>query len=90
MRYISDIIVLLKTIYKYAEREYNIKNVIDGIIMPKKIKPEIKVLNDQEQIVLKKYIDKNPCRTTLGIALSLYTGMRIGEICALRCGDIDM
>ena len=34
-RYIADIMVLLKTVYKYAQREYNIANPFDTIIMPK-------------------------------------------------------
>ncbi len=35
-RYLSDIIVLFKSIYRYASREYNIRNILDSIILPKK------------------------------------------------------
>ncbi|MGN1087293.1 MAG: site-specific integrase, partial [Porcipelethomonas sp.] len=32
----------------------------------------------------------NPNRTTLGIALSMSTGIRIGELCALQWNEIDL
>ena len=90
VRYISDILVLLKTIFKYACREYNIKNVIDGIIMPKKPKAEVSLLDNEDQKKLKNYLRINDGKTSLGISVALYTGMRIGEICALRWKDIDL
>ena len=31
----TDIIVLLKSVFRYASREYHIKNVLDGIVMGK-------------------------------------------------------
>ena len=83
-RYISDIMVVLKSIFKYASREYHINNVTDGIIMPKKLKPEITIMSKDEQKRLANYINDNRNNSTLGVAMSLYTGMRIGEICALR------
>ena len=89
-RYISDIMVVLKSIFRYAAREYNINNVIDGIIMPKKSKPEITIMSKDEQKRLANYISNNRNTSALGVALSLYTGMRIGEICALRWENIDI
>ena len=88
-RYVSDIMVVLKSIFRYAAREYHINNVIDGTIMPKKIKPEITIMSKDEQKRLATYISHNNNTSTLGVALSLYTGMRIGEICALRWENID-
>ena len=67
-----------------------ISNVVDGIIMPKKSKPEITIMSKDEQKKLANYINNNRNSSTLGVALSLYTGMRIGEICALRWENIDM
>ena len=89
-RYVCDIITVLKSIFRYASREYRLSNVVEGIVMPKKIKPEIKILSKSEQYRLKAYINANPNSTTLGIALSLYTGLRIGELCALKWSDIDI
>lgn len=89
VRYVSDIIVLLKSMFKYANREYNIRNVLDGIIMPKKIKPDIKIFSKNEQNKLEEYITNQSSLTSIGILLAMYMGLRIGELCALQWKDID-
>ncbi len=88
-RYVSDIVVLLKSLFKYANRIYQIFNRIADVVMPKKKKPEIQVLNNQEQKKLQAYLVKHPNRTSLGVMISMYTGIRIGELCALKWSDID-
>lgn len=90
VRYVSDILVLMKSIFKYAAREYGIKNVFDGITMPKRTPGEVKLLSPAEQNTLKNYISIAPSRVGLGIALAMYMGLRIGELCALRWEDIDL
>ena len=90
-RYITDIIILIKTIFKYAVRTYRIFNPLDGIILPKKKEaPEIQLLDEAEQADLQQYIGENQNHTTLGIALSMTTGIRIGELCPLQWKDIDL
>lgn len=90
VRYISDIIVLLKAIFRYASREYHIRNVLENLIMPKKSKPEITVLSPEQQKKLERFLAEHRDLTAVGISLSLYMGMRIGEVCALKWGDIDL
>ncbi|MBR1752966.1 MAG: site-specific integrase [Ruminococcus sp.] len=89
-RYVSDIIVLVKSILKYAKRSYGIESPLEGIIMPKCRKPEVKILSSDEQNTLKSYIAENITLTTLGIAISLFMGLRLGEVCALMWQDIDL
>ena len=88
-RYVSDIVVLLKSLFKYANRIYQIFNRIADVVMPKKKKPEIQVLSNQEQKKLQAYLVKHPNRTSLGVMISMYTGIRIGELCAVKWSDID-
>ena len=59
MRYLSDIIVLFKSVFRYASREYRIRNVLDGIVLPKKNKPEIAVMNKKQQLRLEKYLERS-------------------------------
>jgi len=89
-RYTADMVILLKTIFKYAVRIYHIFNPLDGIVLPKKKSPEILLLDDGEQKKLQQYITQNENMDTLGVALSMSTGIRIGELCALQWKDIDL
>lgn len=89
-RYISDIIILMKTIFKYAVKVYRIFNPMDDIVLPKKKSPEITLLDTEEQSRLEQYISENLNSAALGVALSMSTGIRIGELCALQWKDVDL
>lgn len=89
-RYVSDIIILMKSLFKYAVKTYHILNTMDEITLPKKKLPEIQLLDEEQQQKLQQYIAENPNPSTVGVALSMSTGIRIGELCALRWEDIDM
>ena len=90
VRYVSDIIVLIKSIIRYGVRAYGFKNVFDGITMPKKQQKEVRLLSSDEESRLKAYISANTSPVCMGIALTMYTGLRIGELCALQWSDIDL
>ena len=89
-RYVSDIIVLLKSVFKYARREHHIAYIFDDIIMPKCISPQVRLLDADQQNALKAYISKCLDLTKLGIMLSLTLGLRLGEVCGLQWKDIDL
>lgn len=55
-------------------------------VMPK----ELPVLSSQQQLVLERLLQTDTDETKLGILISLYAGLRIGEICALTWNDIDL
>ena len=84
---VIDIITVLKSILKYIERKYNLNYKLDLISMPKKKINEVKVLNKSEsdKLCLDGYNTKY-----IGIVICLNTGLRIGEICALKWKDIDL
>ena len=89
-RYVTDIIVLLKSIYRYANLVYGIRNCLEGLVMPKKTKTEIVILRQTEQSSLMSYLSADLDLNALGIILSLHTGIRIGELCALQWKNIDL
>lgn len=68
----------------------NIGDIHIKITMPKVPKKEIEVLTNKELEKLEEYIVNNLDNTTLSIYLSLYTGVRIGELCGLKWGNIDL
>ena len=80
---IRDIILILKGILKLMDIRIDIP-------MPKLEKLEIQVIPKKNQIKLEKYLLENLSPIHFGIYLSLYTGLRIGEICALNKDDIDL
>ena len=88
--YVADIVILLKSVMKFAVNRYNIRNRIADIIMPKKRKAEVLLLSKSQQNRLQKYLSDNQSLTSLGVALSLFTGLRIEELCALKWADIDL
>lgn len=89
-RYIADIVILMKSIFKYAVRIYHIFNPMDGITLPKKKSSEIQLLDDADQQKLQQHVSAHQNLSTLGVALSYSTGIRIGELCALQWRDIDL
>lgn len=89
-RYIADIVILMKSIFKYAVRTYHISNPMDNITMPKCPKPEIQILDEQQNKQLRDYIMTHENHTSMGVALTMTTGLRIGELCALTWEDIDL
>ncbi|MBP7188246.1 MAG: site-specific integrase [Ruminococcus sp.] len=89
-RYITDILVLMKSVFKYAARTYRIFNPMEGLVMPKKEKTDIRLLTEAEEKRLMQIVMEKQNLTTLGIALAKMTGLRIGELCALKWADIDL
>lgn len=49
----------------------------------------VQILEQHEEDALDKFLSTHISRRNLGIMLSLYCGLRIGEVCALQWTDID-
>jgi len=58
-------------------------------VSKKQQKPTAQVLSDEERTQLLAQLGPCPEGKDLGILLSLKTGLRVGEVCALRWGDIS-
>jgi len=91
--YAPRTILLLRTIIKmilyYSERQLHMPS-IHGINMPKNPRKEAAAFSRQEQSGLYKYLLDHLDHYSLGVLLSLFCGLRIGEVCALQWKDIDL
>lgn len=88
----QDIMVLLKMMLRFARKhyqwdypEYEIKYPPSAVSGKK-----LEVLPKSAQKTIIDYVQNNFTFRNLGIYLCLVTGMRIGEICALKWEDIDI
>ena len=88
-KYVSDIIIVFKTMAKYASKARGFRNILADVTLPKTEKKETILLTRTQQAKLVRYLRCNMSSTALCILLSLYTGLRVGEICGLMWGDID-
>lgn len=89
-KYISDIVIVFKSMAKYISRVHGLRNPIADVVLPKSYKKEINLFSDIQQKKLCKYLLKNTDNTSLGILLSIYMGLRIGEVCSLKWSDINL
>lgn len=86
---VASLLSIIKLVLNFGiEKEYYcFNNVI--VKNPKQNKPEIMVLSEGEQQKLEQYLFENMDTIHLGILLSLYAGLRIGEVSALKWEDFD-
>ena len=61
----------------------------DAIVRPKAREKKVVCFNKDEQKKIERYVLEHNTPYLFGIALSLYTGLRIGELLALTWEDID-
>lgn len=87
-KYVSDILVVFKSMAKYMNRVYGYANLFPKVIMPKIERREMRLFCPAEQKQLTGYLMKHLNPVTIGILLSLFCGLRLGEVCGLKWSDI--
>lgn len=87
---VKDILVLLKSVLNYTAKDFPNAFPQIEINYPRDPKKEMRVLSRDEQQKLIEYLltDMDECK--FGVLLSLFTGIRIGELCALRWENISL
>ncbi len=87
---VKDVLIVLHGAVRYARRKYPelLQNV--EIAYPREVGQEERILSVEEQRILSLYLctDMDECK--FGVLLALFTGLRIGELCALRWRDISL
>lgn len=87
---VKDILLIFHSVWEYTQKNYSGQMSTIEIIYPKNEQVEPRVLSIQEQKILTEYLLINMDLCKFGVLLSLWTGLRIGEICALRCSNISL
>lgn len=86
---VRDHLTILHSILEYAQSCVpNMRPI--RIVYPKEERKEMRVLSREEQSHLVSYLlaELDPCK--FGVMLALLTGLRIGEVCALKWGNISI
>jgi len=87
---VTDIITIIKSSVEYAVYNgYSISCNLKKLSVKKNDK-EMRVLSPQEQKLLTNILLTDTDLSKIGILLSLYTGIRIGELCALRWENLSL
>ena len=87
---VSDTLSVIKAVIKYAGRMKFItdRTVLDVSV---KLKPSrLRILSHAEEQLLFKQITTDMDFTDLGILVCMFTGIRIGELCALTWEDVSL
>lgn len=88
---IKGLLIVLKMILRFAERQGLVEHRTIEIRFPtQRIKPQMPVLSVNEEQRMLGYLSRHRGTYNLGLQICLLTGVRIGEVCALRWRDVDM
>lgn len=85
---VRDLAVLLKTLLRFAQREYHCVCDALNAKLPASTQKKVEVLSEQELTVLSKALSPSK-KITCAVMLALHAGLRVGEVCALRVRDIN-
>ena len=88
---VKDMLVVLKMIYRFGMKKGDLPIAEWSVKFPTEHKKqELEVLSISHQKRIMQHVVKHFSFRNLGIYICLGTGMRIGEICGLKWGDIDL
>lgn len=87
---VADIVSVMKEVLRYGKKN-GMDILCQSITVPsKKEKPVLPVYGNENREKLEKYLIQSTDLRDIGILVCMYTGLRIGEICALRWENINL
>lgn len=87
---VTDILTIIKSIFEYAQYNGFVTICSFKRINIRKNEKEMRVLSLTEQQLLINVLLNDTDLYKLGVLISLYTGIRIGELCALRWENLSL
>lgn len=88
---VRDICTILRSIIRYGENEYHTGPLAENTVLPKIKRENVETLTMIELRRMAKYLMGHPNDArSVGLLLCMYSGMRLGEICALKWEDVDL
>ena len=88
-RTVQAVMIMLRSVLEYGELEFDLPNAAKHITLPRTQRTDISVFSELEIRRIRNGADLQNA-AELGIVLTLFTGLRIGELCALQWGDLDL
>ena len=85
---VTDIRSVVKLILKTAEKEGELSLCNPELCPVKPVRKPLRILSVKEQQALQDYLLENPTHKNIGTLIALYTGVRLGELCAMQWKDI--
>lgn len=86
---VADVLSLVRSVLRYASQQGRAASFDFRAIQVRQHQKEIRVLSTSEQGKLCRYLFSDLNEYNIGILVCLFTGIRVGELCALRWEDIS-
>ncbi len=87
---VSDILTVVKETFRYSVSHGVEHFCCFDRLSVKSYNREMRVLSRQEELAFVSVLKEDTDRYKAGMLLALYTGIRIGELCALKWSDISL
>lgn len=87
---VTDILGVVRNVIRYINIRYQRMDCDLSQIVIKKEESRMRILSREEEEQLIRYLMEYPSPMNCGIFLTLFTGLRIGEVCALTWQDIHL
>lgn len=88
--YVKTMAIIINSVMQYAVAKEYCSPLKTKIVKPLSEPKHIEIMDLETQKLLEDRLECDQSLTALGIQIALYTGLRIGEICALKWEDIDI
>lgn len=87
---VADVLSVVRNILKFAIRKGKFVPCDGSAVQIKQAHKPMRILSKTEQEQLCLYLSSNIDPCNIGILICLFTGLRLGEVCALQWNDVSI